>query len=431
MKKTSFATLGTMLMLTVVLAACGSDAKEKAAVASASTTASGDKPVEIEFWHIISGEIVNQVAEQYNSSQNKVKVKPVFVQGSYEGIVEKLQVQAAAKKMPDVVTNGLLYTRFANDTVRAVPLDSFIQRDGYDTSDFYPSMLKLGKNEQGKQIGFPFGISTPVLYYNADRFREAGLNPDAPPQTWEELSHAAKSLTRDGHYGLSVPIDFGWLYQAMLETFGGSMLSKDGTKVGLDSEASIKAVQTIVDMVQKDKTVPVLQALQSFDSMAKGNVSMLVQTTAGLGIMKPTVKYDLRTAPFPTYQGKRVVPAGGSNLMIFATDTKKQEAAWDFIKYLTAPQNSVQIAKSTGYMVTRKSALESDEMKRYLEENPNYKATYSQINEMVPWFNFPGKGGSRVQKIISDQIQAALQNQKQPEEAMKEAAKQANALINS
>jgi multiple sugar transport system substrate-binding protein len=419
-----------LLLLSVALAACGAGANEAAPSGSGGAAASqSSEPVEIEFWNIWGGELIDSLVNEYNSSQSKVKVKAVFVQNSYEGIVEKLQVQAAAKKLPDIVSNGLLYTRFANDVMHAVPLEPFIERDGYDMSDFFPTMLSLGKNEQGQLIGLPYGISTPILYYNADHFRAAGLDPDNPPQTWEEFPNVAKQLTQGAHYGASVPIDFGWLYQALMETYGGSMMSADGRTVVLDSEASVNAVRMVADMVNKDKSMPLLQLQQTFESMAKGDVSMLVNTTAGLGQILPTAQFDLRTAPFPTYGGKRIVPAGGANLMIFTQDPVKQEAAWDFMKFLSDPKRSVQISKSTGYMVSRQSALDDPEMQKFLEENPDYKATYEQIDEMVPWFNFPGTGGTRIQKIISDQIQAALQGQKTSDEAMKEAAKQANRLI--
>lgn len=432
MKKTMSSLM--LLLLAVAIAACGTGTNDTNSTTGAnmgtdSSSPKPSEPVEIEFWNIWGGQLIDSLVEEYNNSQSKVKVNAVFVQNGYEGIVEKLQVQAAAKKMPEVVSNGLLYTRFASDVVNAVPLEPFIEREGYDMSDYFPTMLDLGKNEQGQLIGLPYGISTPILYYNADHYRAAGLDPDNPPQTWEEFPEVAKQLTRDGHFGASVPIDFGWLYQALMETYGGSMMSADGKSVGLDSEASVNAVRMIADLVINDKSMPLLQQIQTFESMARGDVSMLVNTTAGLGMVLPTAQYELRTAPFPTYGGKRIVPAGGSNLMIFTTDPVKQEAAWDFIKFLVDPKRSVQISMSTGYMVSRQTALDDPEMQQFLEANPVYKPTYEQIDEMVPWFNFPGEGGSRVQKIISDQIQAVLQGQKTPEDAMKEAAKQANALI--
>ncbi|OCT16407.1 hypothetical protein A8709_02975 [Paenibacillus pectinilyticus] len=421
--------VSAVVALSLALAGC-STSTNKDQEKSSLPTASPSAPVEIEFWHALSGDLMTKMVDEYNKSQSKVKVTPVFVQNNYEGIVEKLQVQAAAKKLPDVSLNGLLYTRFASETVHAVPLEPFIQRDGYNTNDFFPNMLALGKDEKGKQIGLPFGISTPILYFNADKLREAGLNPDNMPKTWEELPKVAKELTRNGKFGLTMSIDWAWLYQAMMETYGGSMMAKDGKSVGLDSPESIRAVQTIVDMALKDKSLPVVPNYgESINTMIKGDAAMLITSTAALSSVGGTAKYDLRTALYPTFGGKRTVPAGGSNLMIFTTDKAKQDASWDFIKYITDKQRSIQIAQAMGYMVTTKSALEDPSMKAYLDKNPNYKTTYSQVDQMVPWFNFPGTGGTKIQKIITDQIQAALQGQKAPEEAMKEAAKQANALI--
>ncbi|GJM74405.1 hypothetical protein HMSSN036_66210 [Paenibacillus macerans] len=143
-----------LLLLSIALAACGTSGSSGAPSAAPSGSADAaslqaSEPVEIEFWNIWGGELIDSLVNEYNSSQNKVKVKAVFVQNSYEGIVEKLQVQAAAKKLPDIVSNGLLYTRFANDVMHAVPLEPFIERDGYDMSDFFPTMLNLGKTSRG------------------------------------------------------------------------------------------------------------------------------------------------------------------------------------------------------------------------------------------------------------------------------------------
>ncbi|WP_080832659.1 hypothetical protein [Cohnella massiliensis] len=84
-------------------------------------------------------------------------------------------------------------------------------------------------------------------------------------------------------------------------------------------------------------------------------------------------------------------------------------------------------------MVSRQTALDDPDMEKFLEENPVYKATYDQIDEMVPWFNFPGEGGTRVQKMcrrsLRTRFRPRCRARRTPEDAMKEAAKQANALI--
>lgn len=392
-----------------------------------------DEVVEIQFLHSHAGDPVNDLIEAYNSSQNKVVVKPIFVQNSYEGVVEKIQAMAVAKQLPDVVANGFVYTRFAIDTLPVTSLQKFIDKEQYDLSDFFPSMLALGKSDTGEQMMLPFAVSTPLIYYNADHFREVGLDPENPPTTWDELRAAAKTLTKDNRYGIyfNYTITGNWLYQAMVETAGGQMMAPDLKGVAFDSKEGRQALQYWVDLVNTDKSMPLLDSKQSTQSFLSGNTSMYVTTTAALTGFREQADFDLRAAVFPTVNDKkRVVPGGGNNLMILAQDEKKQEAAWDFIKFATSAKGTTMIAQSIGYMVSRKSPLEqADLMGDFLKEHPTATVTYEQVDDMVAWYNFPGSSGSKVYKIVQDNIQAALLQQKTTDQAITDAATQSNELL--
>lgn len=440
MMKWSGKFLLVIIIVMSVLAGCGKSENESASVKEASKTNAAEKQadsksqevVEIEFLHGHKGEIIDQLVAEYHKTQDKVRVKPIFVQGSYEGIIEKLQAQAVAKQLPDVFTNGFVYTRFAIDTMPVVSLQKFIDKEKYDTSDFFPSMINLGKSDDGQQYAMPFAVSTPIVYYNADHYREVGLDPENPPKTWDELRNAAKKLTKDGRYGIFMDyqITGNWLYQAMTETAGGQMMANDLKSVAFDSDAGRKALQYWVDLVNVDKSMPNLDSKQASQSFLSGNISMYVTSTAALTGFRTESSFDLRTAVFPALDGKRVVPAGGNNLFMLTQDPKKQEAAWDFIKFATSSKGTTMIAQGIGYMVTRKSALEDpDMMGKFLEQNPTAKVTYDQVNDMVPWYNFPGSAGSKVYKIVQDNIQAALLQQKTVDQAIKEAAEQSNDLL--
>ncbi|KFN10608.1 ABC transporter substrate-binding protein [Paenibacillus macerans] len=417
----------------MLLSACGEAGTGQPLSGEQDDSEASNEVVEIEFLHMHAGDIIDKMVEEYHKSQNKVRVKPVFVQGNYEGIIEKIQTQAAAKQLPDVFTNGFVYTRFALDTLPVVPASSFVEKDKNDLSDFFPTMLNLGKGDDGKQYAMPFAVSTPILFYNADHFKEAGLDPENPPKTWQDVRDAAKKLTVNGRYGVyfDYNITGNWIYQAMTETAGGQMMSKDLKTVGFDSDAGRKALEYWVDLVNTDKSMPVLDTQQANQSFQSGNISMYVSTTAYLASFREQSQFDIRTATFPSLDGKRVVPAGGNNLVILAQDPKKQEAAWDFVKFATSPKATSMIAQGFGYMVTRNSALEDQQlMGHFLQENPAAKVTYEQIEDMVPWYNFPGSSGSKVYKIVQDNIQAALLQQKSVDQAVKDAATQSNALLN-
>ncbi|WP_235941739.1 ABC transporter substrate-binding protein [Paenibacillus puerhi] len=423
--------LAAVMSMSVILSACGKTESVGSADGKGAAKASNEV-IEIEFMHMHAGGTIDKLVEEYHNTQNKVRVKPVFVQGSYEGIIEKIQTQAAAKQFPDVFTNGFVYTRFAIDTLPIVPVQQFVDKEKTDLSDFFPTMLNLGKGDDGKQYALPFAVSTPILYYNADHYKEVGLDPSNPPKTWQEVRDAAKKLTVNGRSGIffDYQITGNWLYQAMTETAGGQMMSKDLKTVGFNNEAGRKAMQYWVDLVNADKSMPNMDSKQAAQSFQSGNISMYVTTTASLSGFRKQSTFDLRTAAFPTLDGKRVVPAGGNNLVIMAKDPKKQEAAWDFVKFATSAKATSNIAQSIGYMVTRKSALEDPQlMGNFLKENLTAKVTYDQVGNMVPWYNFPGAAGSKVYKIVQDNIQAALLLQKPVDQAVKDAADQANALL--
>ncbi|GAB7388471.1 ABC transporter substrate-binding protein [Bacillaceae bacterium] len=424
MKRKLIALLLTLAIFGL-LAGCttsGNQAKEAAEMEDAG------KPVEIQFMHIhggTQGEALNRLIEAYHNKQDKVRVKPIYVEGSYEGILEKLQAMAASKQLPEVTQAGLVYTKYMIANMPIVPVQQFIDNEKMDTSDFYPKMLDLGKDEEGKQWGLPFAISTPVIYFNKEHFNQAGLDPNNPPKTFDEWREAAKKLTKDDQYGIyfNYSITGNWMFQAMIETMGGKMISEDSKSVLFDQEPGVRALKYWTDLVNLDKTMPNIDDKQAQQSFQSGKLSIYVGTTASLRGLQKGSQFEVGTAPFPV-DGvhPRRVPAGGNNVFILKSTPEKEKAAWDFIKFATSPEGTTIVSEGMGYMSVRKSAVERQELLgKYLKENPAAYTTYTQVDEMVPWYNFPG-GGTKIYKILQDNIQAALLKQKTPEQALKDAA---------
>ncbi|WP_102345133.1 ABC transporter substrate-binding protein [Bacillus sp. Marseille-P3661] len=405
-----------------------------------SENSNGD-PIEIEFMHIwggSAGEAVDRLVTEYNESQDKVHVKPVFVQGSYEGILEKLQILATSNQLPDLVLSGFTYTNYMIKNMPIVPLQTFIDKENMDLSDFFPKMLELGKGmgevADGSIYGLPFVVSTPVVYYNKDLFEQAGLDPENPPKTFDEWREVAKLLTNGDQKGIyfNYSITGNWLFQAMTETLGGQMIAVDETQVAFNNVAGKQSLQYWVDLINVDQTMPNVDNQQAVQSFTSGKLGVYVNTTASLRQLQAESDFEIGTAPFPVDgTHPRKVPAGGNAIYMIESNTEQEEAAWDFIKFATSPKGTTIISEGIGYMAVRQSAIEKDELLgKYLkEENPVAYTTYTQVDDMVPWYNYPGEGGTRIYKIVQDNIQAALTLQKSVEEALNGAAKEANQLI--
>lgn len=433
------------VLVVAVLSACSSNnqangptnspsVSETGAPLADTTGGSNDGEVtEIEFDHAIAGTAVEQVVEAYHQTQNKVRVKPVYISSYYDELMEKLQAKAVANQLPDLFTNGYTYTQFAIDQFPVTPLQTFIDSEHYDTSDFFPNMLDYAKGDDGKIYGFPFAVSSPVVILNDDLFKAAGLDPANPPKTWDEVRETAKKLTKGDQYG--VFYDYpnsvaNWMFQAMLQTAGGSLM-KDTQSVGFNSSEGRMVVQYLHDLQTTDRSMPNLNGQQAEQSFLAGKIAMFVTSSGRIAPYSKNGNFAVSTAVFPTVDGKtRKVPAGGSSLFVLAQDPKKQAAAWDFIKFATSPEGTAIFAKATGFLATRQSAVDKPElMGDYLQQTPDAYVPYTQVSDSTPWRTFPGSSGPKIDIVLRDNTIAAVQGEKTVEQALSDAEKQANALL--
>lgn len=429
--KTTRSLISILLIICLFAAGCGNHSSSKENAGNA-----GGK-VKITFMHIhggTAGEVMNKVVDDFNKKQDKIEVTPLYVDGIYEGVLEKLQALAATNQLPEITQCGYQYTNFMVENMPIVPVYKFIEEEKYDTSDYYPTVLDLGKYKDGKQYGLCIAVSNPVLYYNKDLFKAAGLDPEKPPTTFDEVRECAKKIAKDDVAGVyfDYRISGNWLFQAMVESFGGKMVADDYKSVAFDGENGVRALQYLTDLVNTDKTMPNIDNNQAMQSFTSGKLGMYVNTVAYMSALQKNAKFNVGITKFPLDGNHpRKIPGGGNNGFILKTTPEKEKAAWEFLKYLSSPEGTTAIARGMGYMAVRKSAVENENlMGKYLkvENSPAY-TPYLQVDDMTQWNNFPGKGGTRIFKIVQDNIQAAIARQKTPDQALKDAAQEANGLI--
>ncbi|AET61065.1 family 1 extracellular solute-binding protein [Paenibacillus terrae HPL-003] len=388
--------------------------------------------VEIQFAHGFSGDVIDQLVDEYNKSQDKVRVQATFIPGNHEGVVQKLQTLTVAKQLPDVIGMGYGYHQFALDNFPVVPLQSFIEQENYNLNDFFPNLLDLGRGPDGQVYSLPMQVTEPIMYINNNLLRASNLDPKNPPKTWDELREAAKKMTHDDQYGVyfEYAASGNWMFQTMLGTAHGNMM-KDSKQVGFNSVEGRKALQYWVDLVNTDKSMPLLTTTQAEQSFLAGKVGIYIASSSRIAKYSAQKSIELSTAVFPSLDGNyRQVPIGGAGVMMLAKDNKKQQAAWDFIKFLASPESMTIYAKGTGSMVSRESALEKPEwMQTFLMDNPLSKTPYEQVKDAVPWNSFPGTDPVKLNTVLQDNITAAINQQKTVEDALRDAEAQANELL--
>ena len=343
-KRLLTAALAAALMMTA-LTGCGDSASGDAAGSDAAGSASGEK-VKIQYWHINGetqgGTAVQAFIDEFNASQDAIEVEGRFNDG-YDGLLKNLQADAAAGNAPAIVQvawSNVEYfpANFAYTSPEEIISSEFPEDKDFLTNTFEDSILNLARNSDGILAGVPYSVSNPVLFYNADLLREAGLSEDGP-KDWDEFVSFAKAVKeKTGKYGAYLQEGDTWVLTAILESGGASMLTRDGdtATATFASEKGKAAMQAYADLVLKDQSAVHLTSLDDgLKAFNNGEVAMCVTTIAKATNIINSVNFDVRSTTFPTFAGEdRAVPAGGCYLAITAQSTEEQKAAWEFIKFL-------------------------------------------------------------------------------------------------
>lgn len=393
-------------------------------------------PVTIEYWHINSptfgGPALKELISRFEAQHPTIKVVEKFQPGVYTGLMQQLQVSLAAKRPPAVAQIGYNLLAYAAGQFPHVTLDKYRQTDLAFFKGIPDNIMALGQFN-GVLHGVPFGVSTPVLYYNADLFKAAGLNPAEPPQTWSDVQRMGQTIKqKTGKFAiyLQQPND-DWMEQTLIWGNGGRPLSEDGKRVGWDSPEAVEAFQMWQDMVTKTKLAASMTWEEGLQAFVSGHVAMAITTIGRQEYFRKSVNFQVRSAPVPRFGAKPLATAtGGNALIIFANDPAQEKAAWEWTKYVLSLEGATIWTKGTGYLPPRaEAATDARYLKPFFDENPLMQAALQTFPYAKPWVSFPGPRGLEITKILIKAREEILEGKRPAEAVLKETAQQANALL--
>jgi len=413
---------------------------------------------EITFWHSMSanlGEEVVKLTDAYNASQDKVKVN--LVQGSYEETADNYYLASQADR-PDLVQLPEYQVQAMVDTASTVPVGKCIEASGYDTSAFLPTALGAYAT-QGVQWSMPFNISNPVLFYSKQAFAAAGLDPNVPPKSLDEVRAFSKQLVESGasKYGLALESGFdsggGWYVEQWFckaqefYTDASNGRTSRATEVLFNAPTGVEVLTYLQQLLQDGLAVNLGDNTQTgFDNLLKladekEPAAMTIATSASLGQVLTVLAGgqfpnlgpdDVGVGPMPGPDGLPGALIGGASLWPVDTgDDVRTAATWDFITYLVGAQQQSQWAAATGYVPVRTDALELDPYKSTVAADPRFSVAYEQLlaTPDAPTSAGPVMGPLReVRSVLATAI-AAIFDGADVATTLDAAADQANGLI--
>lgn len=438
MKKFRVSMLACVLSVTAVLAGCGgkqeSSGSHQVSGGAATEGQSGvSQPVEIDFWYALggrNGEMIEKLVKDFNASHKDIVVKPSY-QGSYYENHSKVLAAVSAGNQPDVtmVEVGSIGA-FADAKV----LEDLGPYANGAEKKYIPGLMG-NSYWKDKLYAIPFNRSTPLLYLNRDMLKAAGLDPNGP-KTWEELRQFSKALTKkEGGktttYGFSTPIDI-WFYEALVFQSGGHILSEDGKELAINGEAGKAPLEFWTGML-KDGVMkaPPGEKYNAWDvakqDFLNQQVAMIFTSTGDLRSLKENAKFDVGAAFLPANKNFGA-PTGGANLVMLAKSSDaEKKAAWEFIQWMTDTKQTIPWSLETGYMPVTTEAVESDEMKKAYEKEPNFQVAVNQLQYASPRPMVPGY--KELQEVIMNEIQRAVLGQATVDEAIGKAVEKGQKLL--
>ncbi|MBO0334265.1 ABC transporter substrate-binding protein [Sneathiella sp. CAU 1612] len=405
-------------------------------------TLSSAYAVDLQFYFPVAvggkaAETIQSLTDEYSAQNKDVNIDAIF-SGSYQDTVTKALTAARGGKPPQlsVILAVDMFTLIDEDVI--IPFDDVATTDEDKAwlNSFYPAFMKNSQTG-GKTYGIPFQRSTPVLYYNKEAFKEAGLDPEKAPATWEEMVEYGKKLVKKDangnvtRWGVRIPSSGFpyWLFQGLAAANGKRLANEDGNMTYFDDPAVIEALEYLVSLSTEHKIMApgIIEWGATPKAFFEGQTAMMWTSTGNLTNVRTNAPFDFGVAMLPA-KISRGAPTGGGNFFIFKDSSDEQKrAAVDFVKWITAPEQSAEWTIATGYVAPRPETWETEKMKAYTADFPPALVARDQLEYAVP--ELSTYQNQRVTKIFNDALSAAITGQQDASSALKEAQEKADAIL--
>lgn len=402
-----------------------------------------DEPVGIRFYNYnlasagLGREATLEMLETFADANPLITVEGVPVPSAE--VMSRVQADVIAGHGPDIAQIIFADLGYLVDNFGIPALNDIVPEDELNAhlDGMFPRGVELGWLD-GDLYGLAYVFSTPVLFYNADLFRAAGLDPDQPPRNWDEVTAAALTIHQEtGNAGLLTgifgPSAYDWLYQGFLRSNGGRAMSEDRATMMFGEPEAVEALATLRNIAQAG-ALPLLPSSTAVETMSSGNAGMFLNTSAVQAALLRGSEgnFELRAAPMPTFGDKPATPTNsGSALVIMTDDPVRQRAAWELMQHLTSDYGYTIITSKIGYVPLRQNAVNSEEyLAPFLRDNPVVQPNIEQLDSLVPWVPLPGPNYRQILTVMMNASeQAVFGPSDNIAEILAEAQQRAQALV--
>jgi len=405
---------------------------------------------EISWWHAMTGanaEVVQKIADDFNASQSDYKVVPAF-KGTYPETLNAGIAAFRAGQAPDIIQVFDVGTGVMMAAEGAVkPVAEVLQDAGltFDKSQYLPGIVAYYSKPDGTMLSFPYNSSSPITYINKDIFEKAGLDPNTPPKTWNEVWEMAKTIKASG----AAPCGYTstWLTWIHLENFAAwndaaYATQENGLAPGGVPELQINAplyvnhFQALADLA-KDGTFKyggrTSEAKQIF---LAGECGIMTESSGGLGdIVKSGMNYGIGQLPYDSDAPgapQNTIPGGASLWVMGGKSDETYKGIAAFFSYISQTEVQEYLHQTSGYLPVTMAAYEATKASGFYDQNPGRETPITQMMGKAPTANSKGVrliNLPQIRDIENEEFEKMLAGEQTAQEALDNAVSRGNAAI--
>jgi sn-glycerol 3-phosphate transport system substrate-binding protein len=404
---------------------------------------------DIQLWHAMPGELgyqLDKLAQDFNASQRNYRVVPVF-KGLYTETMLaalfalRLREHPAIVQVAEVATATMMAARSAIVPVYELMRD---EHEPFNPADYLPVIAGYYADTDGNMLSFPLNASTPILYYNKDQFRFAGLNANEPPKTWPELEAAAEKLRAAG-YACGFTVHYpSWVNVENFLAFHGLPVATSANGMdGLDAEL-------VIDNPLMAKHLAALAIWQKsgvfeYSGRTTRGERKFITRDCGIFLGSSASRADFLTQAnfevgfgllpyWPEVAGapRNSLIGGGSLWVLRDRKDEEYKGVAKFFAFLSRPDVQAKWHQTTGYLPITRAAYELTRSQGFYDKNPGADIAIKQITLNPPTDDTRGlRLGSYVtiRDIIEEEMEQTLDGKKAAAAALKSAVARGNAVL--
>lgn len=404
---------------------------------------------ELQWWHAMSGannEVVDTLAKEFNESQDAYKITPVF-KGTYPETLNAGIAAFRAKQPPAIIQVFDVGTGVMMGAEGAVmPVADVLEAGGYnfDKSNYLPGIVAYYSKPDGTMLSFPYNSSSPILYYNKDIFEKAGLDVDSPPETWQDVFAAARTIKESG--AAECGYTSTWLTWIHLENFAAwnnvaygtneNGLAGTDVELKLNEPLYVQHFQDIADLAKDGVFRYGGRTSEAKQLFLSGECGMLTESSGGLGdIVKSGMNYGIGQLPYDANaEGapQNTIP-GGASLWVFGGKSDEEyKGIAEFFNFLSQTEIQSRLHQVSGYLPVTMDAYKATKDSGFYEENPGRETPILQMMGKEPTENSKGvrlPNLPQLRDIENEQFELMLSGQQDAQAALDKIVELGNEAI--